>query len=116
MLALITIGMLLIVAGIIIPLFNGVDGWLYKILYSAGALLLIIGRIFTPYEGKNMRLRRLYRIEAWSAVFFCVAAFFLFYPPGNNMRDVLAFTLAGGAIQIYTSIMIPIQINKSSEK
>lgn len=116
MLALITIGMLLIVAGIIIPLFAGVNGWLFKILYASGALLLLIGRIFTPYTGNNMRLKRLYRIEAWSAIFFCVGAFFMFYPPGNNMRDVLAFTLAGGAIQIYTSIMIPIQANKIAQE
>lgn len=104
---LVTMGMLLIAAAIVIPMFAGIANPVYRWLYAAGALILLIGRILSQYKGDNLRLRRLYRIETWSAVFFCVAAFFLFYPPGNNLRDVLAFTLAGGVIQIYTSIMIP---------
>lgn len=114
MFAMITVGLLLIAAGVVLPFFQGIDGQLYKWLYTAGAVLNIIGRLFTQYKGKSLRLKRLYRIEGWSAVFFCVAAFFLFYPPGNNLRDVLAFTLAGGAIQIYTSIMIPRAAQKES--
>lgn len=115
MLSLITIGMLLICAGIIVPFFVGVNGMAYKILYAAGAVMLLVGRVFTPYRGENMRFKRLYRIESWGAIFFCVAAFFLFYPPGNNLRDVLAFTLAGGAIQIYTSIMISLRLKKGDK-
>ena len=111
----ITVGMLLICIGIVMPFFMGVYGWGYKAVYAAGALLLVTGRIFTPYKGDNTRLKRLYRIESWAAIFFCVAAFFLFYPPGNNLRDVLAFTLAGGAIQIYTSIMISIRLKKGDK-
>lgn len=116
MLALITLGMLLICAAIVIPFFAGIDGITYKILYAAGAIMLFVGRIFTQYKGKDLRLKRLYRIETWSAIFFCAAAFFLFYPPGNNMRDVLAFTLAGGAIQIYTSIMIGFVLRKKEQQ
>ncbi|MCC8118644.1 MAG: hypothetical protein LIP09_07865 [Bacteroidales bacterium] len=110
-LALVTVGMLLIAAAIVIPIFAGIANPVYRWLYVGGAVALLVGRIFSQYKGSNMRLKRLYRIEMWSAIFFCVAAFFLFYPPGNNLRDVLAFTLAGGAIQIYTSIMIPRQKN-----
>ncbi len=108
-LALVTIGMLLIAAAIVVPIFAGIAAPVYRWLYAAGALILLIGRVTSRYKGDNLRLRRLYRIETWSALFFCVAAIFLFYPPGNNLRDVLAFTLAGGIIQIYTSIMIPKQ-------
>lgn len=111
----ITAGMLLIVAGTMMPIFNlegdYFTGTIYKYVYSAGALLLIVSRLFSSYKGKNDRLRRLYRIESWSAIFFCVAAFFMFY--GDAARDWLAFTLAGGAIQIYTSIMIPYVAKKS---
>ena len=74
--------------------------------------MLLIGRIFSSYKGDNLRLKRLYRIESWSAIFFCVAVFFMFYERAGA-RDWLAFTLAGGAIQIYTSIMIPRTIAKS---
>lgn len=104
----VTLGMLLIVAGIVIPLLTmSVQNPAFRYIYAAGALLTLIGRAFSPYRGKNLRVKRLVRIEAWASIFFCVGAFFLFYPPHNPVRDTLAFTLAGGLIQIYTSIMIP---------
>lgn len=111
----ITIGMLLIAAGTVMPLFmqdSGSD--LFKYVYGGGAIMLLIGRLFTSYKGDNIRLKRLYRIESWSAIFFCVAVFFMFYE-GAGARDWLAFTLAGGAIQIYTSIMIPRTIAKENK-
>ncbi len=114
MMLLITVGMLLIAVGIVLPIFMGIDCAAYRYIYAAGALMLIIGRIFSPYRGKDLRLKRLYRIESWSAIFFCVAAFMLFYNP-RSMRDALAFTLAGGVIQVYTSIMIPRRAKKAGE-
>ncbi len=109
----ITIGMLLIAAGTVMPLLmQDATNDLFKYVYGGGAVMLIIGRLFTAYKGDNVRLKRLYRIETWSAIFFCVAVFFMFYE-GAGTRDWLAFTLAGGAIQIYTSIMIPRTIAKS---
>lgn len=109
----ITIGMLLIAAGTVMPLLmQDASSDLFKYVYGGGAAMLIIGRLFTSYKGENVRLKRLYRIETWSAIFFCVAVFFMFYE-GAGARDWLAFTLAGGAIQIYTSIMIPRTIAKS---
>lgn len=110
--AMVTVGMLMIAAAIVMPMLVGVANPVYRWIYAAGALILLAGRLMGQYKGDNLRLRRLYRIETWSAVFFCVGAFFLFYPPGNNLRDVFAFTLAGGVIQIYTSIMIPRAANK----
>ena len=109
----ITIGMLLIAASTVMPLLmQDASSDLFKYVYGGGAAMLIIGRLFTSYKGDNVRLKRLYRIETWSAIFFCVAVFFMFYE-GAGARDWLAFTLAGGAIQIYTSIMIPRTIAKS---
>lgn len=112
----ITIGMLLIATGTVMPLLmqNG-DNDLFKYVYGGGAIMLLIGRLFTSYKGNNIRLKRLYRIESWSAIFFCVAVFFMFYE-GAGARDWLAFTLAGGAIQIYTSIMIPRTIAKNDKR
>jgi Ni,Fe-hydrogenase I cytochrome b subunit len=113
-LLMITISMLLIVAGTVLPLFN-TGGILFKYIYATGALLLLIGRLLTPYKGDDLRIKRLYRIETWSAIFFCVAVFFMFYE-GAGRTDWLAFTLAGGIIQIYTSIMIPRAIAKAAQK
>lgn len=112
--ALMTIAMLLIVAGTVIPVFR-LHTPVYKYIYSAGAALLLISRLLTPYRGTNDRLRRLYRIESWSAIFFCVASFFMFYEP-YSARDWLAFTLAGGAVQIYSSIMIPRVMSGEAKK
>lgn len=105
----IPVGLILILVATVAPfLFIG-EAWAdpaYRYVYAAGALILLVARLFSPFRGSDMRLKRLHRIEAWSAVFFCVAAVFLFYP-GATLRDWIAFTLAGGVIQVITSIAIP---------
>jgi len=114
----VTIGLLLIAAGTLIPLLNGHDTLYrnmpdtFKYIYSAGAAVLLIARLFSTYKGKVLRLKRLRRIEIWRALFFCVAAFFLFYET-DTTRNWLAFTLAGAAIQAYTSFMIPRTMRKA---
>ena len=115
MMALITVGLLMIAAGILMPILQGgsIANDTFRYIYAAGAVILLIGRIATRYKGDNQRLKRLYRIETWSSVFFCAAAFFLFYDK-TIFRDALAFTLAGGVIQVYTSIMIPRALKKGS--
>lgn len=101
-----TTGLLAIVVATMIPLFsNGFEHPWFRYLYAAGAALVLIGRLFSPYTGKHPRVKRLYRLEAWSGIFFAVAAFFMFYDPSNN-RDWLAFTLAGGAIQIVVTLIM----------
>lgn len=105
-----TAGLLGILAGVLLPLldtrfFNGALGW-WKYVYAGGALCFLAAKFFTPYTGTHPRIKRLYRIESWSAIFFCVAAFFLFYN-GQTTRDSFAFTLAGGALLVFTTIAIP---------
>lgn len=118
-----TLSLLLIAVATVYPLviqpqaFSPGSGivW-YKYLYGGGAVLMLVCRLFIRHADKDLRLRRLYRIENWSAIFFCVATFFMFYPEGKP-RDWLAFTLAGAAIQIFTSLMIPLRqrkVNKTS--
>ena len=73
----------------------------YRYIYAAGAAVLLLARLFSPSSGiADLRLRRLMRIESWSAVFVS------FYQP-RELRDWVAFTLAGAALQVYTSIAIP---------
>lgn len=106
----ITAGMLLIAAGVLMPLL-GYSIEVYRWIFSAGALITLIGRIMNRYDGNVLRVKRLYRIEVWSSIFFCAAAFFMFYPYGAG-RDWFAFILAGGLILVYTSIMIPRELAK----
>ena len=75
------------------------------LIWPTGALLALLGRACAPaYKGSVMRVRRLGRIELWSCIIFCVAGFFMWYEP-EQPRDWIAFTLAGGALQVYASIM-----------
>ena len=87
-------------------------------------LLLIMAAVALPvlhvartavtwtYAGASLKLRRLLRMEIWTALVFVAGAVFLFLPvkPGaGEGNDWIAFTLAGGVLTLYTSIMIPRQ-------
>lgn len=108
------VALLLILLATLVPFFMRDVEWAqaaYRYVFAGGAVLLLIVRLFTPYRGTDLRLKRWHRIESWSAVFFCAAAVFLFYP-GAELRDWLAFTLAAAVIQIITSIAIPARESK----
>lgn len=81
------------------------------VTYSVGAALLLAGRLMTKApEGASIRLRRLLRMEVWAALVFVAGAVFLWMPiqPGAGAgNDWLAFTLAGGVLTAYSSLMIP---------
>ncbi len=97
-----SVGLLLIAAAIVIPIASGgfPQSPLYKILFTAGALVCLVAALFNKApKSLPMRERRWHRIEGWSAIFFCTAAFFMWYP-GASSRDWLAFTLAGATIRI----------------
>lgn len=98
-------GLILLCIGVLMPI-AGLGYVVARWIFAAGALISLIGRFMNRYEGKSLRIKRLYRIEMWSSIFFCVAAFFMFYR-GAGPTDWLAFTIAGGLILVYTSIMIP---------
>lgn len=108
------IGLILVMAGTALPLLR-LDSEIYRYIFSAGAILVVVGRLFMPYKGPSLRIKRLCRLEVWSGLFFCAAAFFMFWK-GADPTDWIAFTLAGAAIQIYTSIMIPRTRRKEESK
>lgn len=110
------VALIVIFAATLVPFFlmgNTAAREAFPYVYSAGALGLLAVRLFTPYRGKDMRLKRWHRIESWTAIIFCTAAFFLFYNP-HQLRDWLAFTLAGAVLQAITSIVIPAREKKLS--
>lgn len=108
----VTVGMVLIVIGVLMPVL-GYSILVARWIFCAGAVVNILGRIYVKYTGDNIRIKRLFRLEFWSAVFFCASGFFQFYSPHTS--DWLAFVLAGGAILVYTSIMIPRLARKTGE-
>lgn len=109
------IGLLVIMAAAALPLLRlWTDGFGY--LYAAGAALLLAGRFLTlPAKDEPLRIRRLGRMEIWTALVFVAGAVFIFLPQGQG-NDWLAFTLAGGVLTLYTSIMIPREQRKAQQK
>ena len=93
------LGFLMIAGAMVVPLVQGpyYTGEWYKYLYAAGAALMLTGSLFSPYKGKDMRLKRLFRIQSMSSIMFCVAAAF---------RDWIAITLAGAIVRAYTNFAI----------
>lgn len=110
------LALLVIFLATLVPFFLMGQQWAreaFPYVYSAGALALLLVRLFTPFKGSDMRLKRWHSIESWTAIIFCVGAFFLFYNP-HQLRDWLAFTLAGAVLQAITSIAIPAREKKLS--
>lgn len=110
------VGLMAIAVASVLPILNvslepGTVGVWWKYLYVGGAVLFLVAKLCSPYKGKHIRIRGLYRVESWSAIFFCVAAFFLFYN-GAMTRDSWAFTLAGAALLAFTTIAIPRTVKK----
>lgn len=111
---LLIIGLLAISVGIILPILgNNPIEPTFRYIYAAGAALTLLARLFqpTPPKGTPLRIKRLLRLESWSALLFVCAAFFAFYS-APMLRDWLAFTLAGAAIQVYASIAISLATRK----
>lgn len=98
-------GLLLVMVAAVLPL-TGNRGDVFRYIYAAGAVLVFVGRLFNRCPVNSLRVKRLYRLEVWAGVVFCVGAFFLFYPSAGA-TDWMAFTLAGGVIEAYASLMIP---------
>lgn len=115
----VNIGLLMVMAGTCLPLIRLLNRSYMpalKYVYAAGAVICLIGRLVTSRrEMPDTRSRRLLRLEVWAALMFCVGAFFLFWP-GAGPTDWLAFTLAGGMLQAYVSVMLPRAIRKGGEK
>ena len=102
------IGLILVFIATGAPFFLADIRWAmeaYPYVYAAGALCCLVARCFVPYRGSDLRLKRWYRIQLWSAIIFCAGAGFLFWPDQTG-RDWIAFTLAGAVLQFIASVMI----------
>ena len=89
---------------------------LMRYVFAAGAALTFAVRATEVYEGENLRVKRLHRLEKMSSLLYCVSAFLLFYY-GNRLggTDWVGFLLAGAVIQIYTSYMIQYEEKKDAD-
>ena len=109
------LGLLMIVAGTALPILM-IEGSWFRWIYSAGAAIALIGRIMQPgIDGGSLRLKRLSHISFWACVAFCVGAVFMWIEPETN-RDWLAFTLAGGVLMIYSTVMVSRRMAKEAKE
>lgn len=109
------LGLIVILSAAALPFFH-LSRQLTAWIYGAGAAIILIGKFMsTVPPNAPLRLRRLLRMEIWTALIFVAGAVFLFLPQAGG-NDWIAFTLAGGLLTIYTSIMIPRESRKGSEK
>lgn len=106
-------GLMVVCLGCLLPLILGPQSIVFKIVFCIGTAATFIGRLFTKYHGKDLRVRRLIRLQSWSALFFCVSGFFMWYSP--NPQDWIVFTLAGAMVQCYVSIVLPRAMKKAGE-
>ena len=97
---LVNIGLLAIVVATALPLLHvGVD--VSRFVYAAGAVVLLAGRVLTPATGNvSLRLKRMCRLETWSAIIFIVGAGLLFYPGTAGTGGWIAGARAGGAVLV----------------
>lgn len=111
-------GLIVIMAAAAMPLLH-LSRTAVGVVYACGAALLLCGRLMgLPPRDTPLRLRKMMRMEVWTALIFVAGAVFLFMPlkPGmGSGNDWLAFTLAGGLLTLYTSIMIP-RLSRQAEE
>lgn len=109
-----TLALLLVLTATVVPFFlndNATAMTAYKYLYGAGAVLLFASRVFDGRTSSDFRLKRLYRLDVAVSLLFIAGTVILFWP-GAALRDWVAFTMAGAALQVYTSIAIPSRESK----
>ncbi len=110
---LVSLGLLAVAAGIVLPLLLTLYSPVYPWVYASGAVVSLVGRLMMPLPAGSLKLRRLCRMEVWSSMFFCAAAVFMFLRTAP--RDWIALTLAGGVLMLYCSVRIPREMRKSAE-
>lgn len=84
-----------------------------SLFFAAGSLGMFLIRLFRRYNGRNLRLRRLYRQELFSSLIFIGAAVLMFWRGGIDW--VVLFIIAT-VLQVYTAILIPREEAKEKQQ
>lgn len=109
---LLAVGLLVLLAAAVMPLVGLMYPWL-RYAYAVGAAMTLLARMLEQYTGKNLAIKRLYRIQLASAVLYCASAALLFY--SSSEKDWLAFLMAGAVLQLYTTFRIQHEEQKAAK-
>lgn len=99
---------------LVLPMLYGPECPAARIVLTAGAILLLAGRLMVTHDERDFRVKRLYAMQRWSPIAFGVAAYFMW--TSADPRDWVVFVLAGAFIQLYVSFMLPRAIRKARDK
>lgn len=99
------VAMLTLLITAILPILGYKWDWL-RYAFAAGALLTLVAQVLTPSPSKELRTRRLARMNVWSAVLYCVSAGCLFVKDPTMQQSWVAFLLAGAVLQLYATLMM----------
>ena len=112
---------ILVIVGLIIMfiiamtplLINNLDMDAMRWFFTAGAGIVLLGRLVGIYKGTSMRIRHLHAILIFSALLYCASASMMFIFQGTN--NWLAFLLAGLVVQLYASWTIEREEKKEQD-
>jgi uncharacterized membrane protein len=102
---LLCVAMLMLLVTAILPILGYKWDWL-RYAFAAGALLTLVAQILTPNNNKELRARRLARMNVWAAILYCVSAGCLFVKEPTMQQSWVAFLLAGAVLQLYATLML----------
>lgn len=100
---LVIVGMLMMVVMAVTPLLpnHNINMELMRWVFTAGALIVLLGRLIGMYRGSSLRIKRLHGILVFSGLLYCASASMMFIFQGTN--NWIAFLLAGLVVQLYAS-------------
>lgn len=108
------IGLLVMLIMAVLPI-AGIHWTAMRYTYAFGAVLTLAARMVEKYDGKSLRIKRLYRIAKVSAALYCASAALLFYPQAGS-TDWIAFLMAGAVLQIYATVAVERELKKTADK
>ena len=72
-------------------------------IFAVGAAGMAIARLSNRYQGHNIRLKRLYRMETLSSLIIVAASYFMF----KHQNEWFLLLFVAAILQLYTAILIP---------
>ena len=112
---LLCVAMTALLLTVALPLFNILPEW-SKYAFAAAAVGVLVAQILIPSPSEDFRVKRLARMNVWSGIVYCVAAYCPFSSNIDMQRAWVAFLLAGAVLQIYATLMISKLTNNKKEK
>lgn len=112
---LVIIGLLIMVITAVLPLLVNlnINVELMRWGFTAGAMMVLVGRLIGMYRGPSLRIKRLHGILIFSGLLYCASASMMFIFQGT--QNWIAFLMAGLVVQMYASWMIERE-EKKAEK